>query len=141
MKIKYEFATGKPVEIEVSDEWSEVLIELDRQEYNINHKETRRHTSLDGLDYEGEWFADDTDIDALLIQSELSERMRSAIKSLKPAQQDLINNLYLTNHPLTQAEYSRKLGIAETSVQQNARRAKARLREILESQKIFFKKV
>jgi len=51
MKIKYHFNT-ETIEIEVSEEWGEILVELDRQEYNINHKETRRHTSLDAMKYE-----------------------------------------------------------------------------------------
>ena len=43
MKTKYEFVNGEVVEIEVSEEWAEVLAELDRQEYNNDKKETRRH--------------------------------------------------------------------------------------------------
>ena len=46
MKIQYQFA-DKTVEIEVSDEWGNILIDLDRQEYNNDHKETRRHASLE----------------------------------------------------------------------------------------------
>ena len=42
MKIKYAFA-DETVEIEVSEEWGNILIDLDRQEYNNDHAETRRH--------------------------------------------------------------------------------------------------
>ncbi len=52
MKITYKFATGEATTIEVTDEIGEILIDLDRKEYNVNHKETRRHTSLDGLNFE-----------------------------------------------------------------------------------------
>ena len=45
MKIQYKFAS-ETIEIEVSDEWGEILIDLDRQEYNNDHKETRRHSSI-----------------------------------------------------------------------------------------------
>ena len=58
MKIQYKFA-NETVEIEVSDEWGEILIDLDRQEYNNDHKETRRHYHLEGCAYEGEDFAVD----------------------------------------------------------------------------------
>lgn len=44
MKIKYEFAT-ETVEIEVTDAWGATIVDLDRQEYNIDNKETRRHCS------------------------------------------------------------------------------------------------
>ena len=56
MKIKYQFAT-ETVEIEVSDDWGNLVIDLDRQEYNNDHKETRRHVSLDAAEFEGEVFA------------------------------------------------------------------------------------
>lgn len=48
MKIKYEFAT-ETVEVEVSEEPGTAIVDLDRREYNINHKETRRHCSLDAF--------------------------------------------------------------------------------------------
>lgn len=46
MKIKYEFAT-ETVEIEVTDAWGATIVDLERQEYNIDNKETRRHCSMD----------------------------------------------------------------------------------------------
>ena len=46
MKIKYEFAT-ETVEIEVTDDWGAIVVDLDRQDYNTDHKETRRHCSLE----------------------------------------------------------------------------------------------
>lgn len=131
MRIHYEFS-DKTVEIEVNDEWGNILIDLDRQEYNVNHKETRRHTSLDGLDFEGKLFADNIDIPHLLEQKETAQMVRAAVEQLKPKQRDLIYALYLSDKPVSQAEYGRRLGIAETSVQQNARRAKQALKEILE---------
>lgn len=47
MKIKYQFA-DETVEIEVSEEWGNVLIEFDRRERNNNRRETRRHESCSG---------------------------------------------------------------------------------------------
>lgn len=132
MKITYKFATGEATTIEVSDEIGEILIDLDRQEYNVNHKETRRHTSLDGLDFEGKLFADNIDIPHLLEQKETAQMVRAAVEQLKPKQRDLIYALYLSDKPVSQAEYGRRLGIAENSVQQNARRAKQALKGILE---------
>ena len=49
MKVTYESLTAGKYTIEVPDEWKEVYVELDREEYNINHKETRRHVSLEAL--------------------------------------------------------------------------------------------
>lgn len=39
MKIQYKFAT-ETVTIEVDDRWGELLVDLNRQEYNNDHKET-----------------------------------------------------------------------------------------------------
>lgn len=51
MKIKYEFAT-ETVEVDVSAEMYALHMELNRVEYNNNHRETRRHVSLDtGLEH------------------------------------------------------------------------------------------
>lgn len=55
MKIKYEFANGT-VEVEVSDEPGSIIVALDRREYNINHKETRRYCSLDAFNVDGAFF-------------------------------------------------------------------------------------
>ena len=43
---RYHFSNGETISIDVSDDWGEILIDLDRQEYNNDHKETRRHYSL-----------------------------------------------------------------------------------------------
>ena len=63
MKITYEFVTGEVSEVEVDERLGGMLLDLDRQQYNNDKKETRRHVSLDGMDYEGELFvsAEDTE--------------------------------------------------------------------------------
>lgn len=61
MKIWYEFTNGEVSEIEVDEALGGLLVEFDRQEYNNDHKETRRHVSLNGLDYEGALFASPDD--------------------------------------------------------------------------------
>ena len=39
MKIRYQFAT-ETVEVEVSEELGNIIVDLNRQEYNNHHKET-----------------------------------------------------------------------------------------------------
>lgn len=56
MKIKYQFAT-ETIEVEVTDDWGNLVIDLDRLEYNNDHKETRRHVSYDALDFDGDAMA------------------------------------------------------------------------------------
>ena len=57
MKITYEFVTGEISEVEVDERLGGMLLDLDRQQENNDQKETRRHVSLDSMDYEGELFA------------------------------------------------------------------------------------
>ena len=64
MKIKCAFQDGSVTEVEVSDEIGAVIIDLDRQEYNINHKETRRHCSLDAFNLDDTLFPADDDVEA-----------------------------------------------------------------------------
>ena len=49
MKITYEFVTGEVSEVEVDEHLGGMLLDLDRQQYNNDQKETRRHVSLDGM--------------------------------------------------------------------------------------------
>ena len=93
MIIKYETATGT-VEVDVEEKWGNVVIDLDRQEYNNNHKETRRHYSLDACTYEGENFKD---IDRNLIvnqEPDLLEILPDALASLEPQQRELVKKVF-----------------------------------------------
>ena len=62
MKVRYEFVTGEFTEIEVDDSLGELLVDFDRQEYNNNHKETRRHCSLDAYNLDDALFPSDVDV-------------------------------------------------------------------------------
>ena len=75
MKVRYEFTNGEISEIEVDDSLGELLLDFDRQEYNNDHKETRRHISLDGMDYEGELFLSPADTEAEVLQREALARL------------------------------------------------------------------
>ena len=76
MKITYEFVTGEVSEVEVDERLGGMLLDLDRQQENNDQKETRRHFSLDSMDYEGELFASAEDM----------ARLYSAMEALSPSQ-------------------------------------------------------
>lgn len=135
MKIKYEFADGTISEIEVDDSIGEVIVAMEHDAYNLNRKETRRHTSLDCLEEEGLQFPDGTDLLAEVLHNETAAMVNEAVSHLKPQQQELINALYLSDKSVSHAEYAKKLGIAETSVTQKAWRARERLKQVIESMK------
>jgi len=125
MKIKYQFAT-ETVEIEVDDDWGNLVIDLDRQEYNNDHKETRRHVSLDAALYEGEAFADEG---AGLEKYAERIDLQRAISTLTDHQQRIIKGYFFDG--LTYVELGEELGISEAGVRQAANRALKQLRRII----------
>ena len=96
MIIKYEFS-NETVEIEVEDRWADVMLELDRREYNANHRETRRHCSLDALNLDDSFLPSDTDVEGDYIREAEAERLHAAIAKLSPRQQYLIQQVYFEN--------------------------------------------
>ena len=90
MKITYEFVTGEVSKVEVDERLGGLLLDLDRQQYNNDHKETRRHVSLDGMDYEGELFVSAKDTEGEAVRREDMARLFSAMETLSPDQRELV---------------------------------------------------
>lgn len=136
MKIKYQF-NDEVAEIEVSDEWGEILIDLDRQEYNVNHKETRRHVLLcihddDGNeDFDSPHLIDpDTDVVADVFRNMDTEQLHHAIQALLPQQQQLIYKVYFQG--LSYAEIAREEGVDRSAVRKRMERILTQLKKVLE---------
>lgn len=125
MKIKYRFAT-ETVEIEVAEDWGSLVIDLDRQEYNNDHTETRRHVSYDALDFDGDALAaEDPALTAYTEQDDL----RTAIARLTPNQQYIIRAYYFEGRTFT--DIAQTLGVGVSSVTRAAERAKKTLKKFL----------
>ena len=129
MKIQYKFAS-ETIAIEVSEEWSEILIDLDRQEYNNDHKETRRHYHLEGCAYEGDDFAvEDQALARLLEDDGLLAKLPSAVSSLLPRQRRLINQVFVERK--TYVAIAREDGVDESAVRKAVGRALKKLEKLL----------
>ena len=129
MKIQYKFAS-ETIAIEVSDEWGEILIDLDRQEYNNDHKETRRHYHMEGCVYEGEDFAvEDPALARLLEDDGLLANLPSAVASLLPRQRRLINQVFVERK--TYVAIAREDGVDESAVRKAVGRALKKLEKLL----------
>ena len=100
MKIRYEFVNGEVSEIEVDEGLGELLVDFDRQQYNNDHKETRRHVSLDGMDYEGELFTSVEDTEGELLRREDTARLMEAMEALSPSQRELLLKVYFNGRSL-----------------------------------------
>lgn len=115
MKVDYSFTTGEKTEIEVSEEWGTILLELDNQENNSERKETRRHASLNAMDYEGDIFADESaDIISILENKELLAKLQKMISSLQPQQKELVKKVFFEGK--TGTEIANEEGVSKAAI-------------------------
>ena len=119
MKIRYEFVNGEVSEIEVDESLGELLVDFDRQQYNNDHKETRRHVSLDGMDYEGELFT----------SAEDTARLMEAMKALSTSQRELLLKVYFEDQRIV--DIARAEGVTKQSVHERLKRAIHKLKNFL----------
>jgi len=130
MKITYTFANGDTSTVEVNEALGEVILEFNKEEYNNDHKETRRHTHLDTELEHSDWLAvDDEYISSLFAEPSKTDILRVAIKTLKPKQQDLLKALFYDG--MTQEQYATKMGVSQVAIHKQ-------LQTILKKLKKFF---
>ena len=129
MKITYEFVTGEISEVEVDERLGGMLLDLDRQQYNNDQKETRRHISLDGMDYEGELFASAEDTEREVEHREDMARLFSAMEALSPSQRELVEEVYFEERKIT--DIAREEGVSKQSVHERVQQALKKLEKNL----------
>lgn len=129
MKIRYEFVNGEVSEIEVDESLGELLIDFDRQQYNNDHKETRRHISLDGMDYEGELFASAEDTERELLRREDTARLTEAMKALSPSQRELVLKVYFNGRSLV--SIAAEEGVDKSAISHRLERIHKKLKKLL----------
>ena len=129
MKIQYKFVT-ETVTIEVDDRWGELLVDLNRQEYNNDHKETRRHSSMDALAEQGVQFATEQDaLTALFQEPSRAEMLREAVRTLKPTQQRLVQAVYYDG--ISVKDYAAQEGVDPSAITHRLRTIKNKLKKLL----------
>ena len=124
MKIRYAFANKEVVEIEVDDAWGNLVIDLDRQEYNNDHAETRRHASLEAMPYEGDFFEDER-ADLSRIDNYLS--LREAISRLPERQRQVVYLYFFEN--LSLRKIASALGLHHATVAESYNAAMKNLKK------------
>ena len=130
VKIMYRFADGHVEELEVEQEVAETLNELDRQEYNNNHRETRRHVTFDCIE-EKSWLAVDDQRLSRLFDSPPDEiRLRIAINQLEQHHRDLIIAIFYRGIKIV--EYARLSGVSQSAISQQLSNAIKKLKKLLE---------
>ncbi len=129
MKIQYKFAT-ETISIDVPNDWGEILIDLDRQEYNNDHKETRRHYSLEAKVYEGmDYAAEDSGLEAIFAGPTDEERLHTAIRQLSPDQQAMIRAIYFDGVSVN--DYAARMGVTQSAISHRLQTVKKKLKKLL----------
>ena len=129
MKITYEFVTGEISEVEVDERLGGMLLDLDRQQENNDQKETRRHVSLDGMDYEGELFVSAEDTEGETERREDMARLYSAMEALSPSQRELVEKVYFEERKIT--DIAREEGVSEAAIRNRLKKIYSRLKKFL----------
>ena len=129
MKIRYEFVNGEVSEIEVDDGLGELLVDFDRQQYNNDHRETRRHVSLDGMDYEGELFVSAEDTEGELLRREDMARLMEAMEALSPSQRELALKVYFNGKSVT--SIAAEEGVDKSAISHRLERIHKKLKKLL----------
>lgn len=130
MNIKYEFVTGEIVEIEVSDNIAEVAIEIERNTYNSNQRERRRHYSIDDMQGHGLQFKD-TKVDVVTIveKRERDALLRNELDKLLPQQKELVQKVFFQGMPIIQI--ARAEGVSEAAIRNRLNKIYKKLKNIL----------
>ena len=130
MKITYKFVTGEVAEVEVSEEIGAVIVDLDRLEYNNDHKETRRHYSLEGKVYEGmDYAVEDPGLEALFAGPTDEERLHAAIRQLSPDQKEMVRAIYFENMSVN--DYAARMGVTQSAISTRLQTVKKKLKKLL----------
>ena len=130
VKITYRFADGHVEELEVEQDVADSLKELDRQEYNNNHRETRRHVTFDCTE-EKSWLAVDDQRLSRLFDSPPEEiRLRMAINQLERHHRDLVVAIFFRGMKI--GEYARLSGVSQSAISQQLNLAIKKLKKLLE---------
>ena len=129
MKITYEFVTGEVSEVEVDERLGGMLLDLNRQQDNNDQKETRRHFSLNGMDYEGELFASAEDTEGEVVRREDMARLYSAMEALSPSQRELVQKVYFEERKIT--DVAAEEGVDKSAVSHRLERIHKKLKKIL----------
>ncbi len=128
MKIEYKFVTGT-VEVEVPDGWGTVLVDLNRQEYNNDHKETRRHCSLEAYNLDDGLLPSDEDVVRDIIEVEKDGRLHEAISRLDADQRELVEALYFEG--VKAADFAKRKGVSPSAITQRKATALKKLKRFL----------
>jgi len=98
MKIKYEFV-NEIKEFDVDENTGQIIKDLDRQEYNNQKKETRRHCSIE-KSLEFGTLGSNTNLEHTVISREDLKVLNKALATLTADQKDLVRRVFFDRQSL-----------------------------------------
>ncbi|PTM28246.1 sigma-70 RNA polymerase sigma factor region 4 domain-containing protein [Limosilactobacillus reuteri] len=129
MRIKLHQPTGIK-EITVTEAEGKEIIELNRIEYNDNHRETRRHVSLEAYDPYGALVQNDADPYQAVVNKEEMDQLYHSISQLKPAQQKLLMKKFWNE--MKQIDIAKDEGVSKMAITKRWQTIKRQLKKILQ---------
>ncbi len=130
MHIKLHQPTGIK-EITVTEAKGKEIIELNRIEYNDNHRETRRHVSLEAYDPYGALVKDDADPLQEVINKEEMDQLHQSVSQLTPAQRKLLMKKFWDG--MKQIDIAKEEGVSKMAITKRLQTIKRRLKKILQN--------
>lgn len=129
MHIKLHQPTGIK-EITVTEAKGKEIIDLNRIEYNDNHRETRRHVSLEAYDPYGALVKDDADPLQEVINKEEMDQLHQSVSQLTPAQRKLLMKKFWDG--MKQIDIAKEEGVSKMAITKRLQTIKRRLKKILQ---------
>ncbi len=121
---------GEVTEVEVDDELGQYIAGMDEADFNLNRKETRRHTYRLELEEKGRYIPDYSDPLDDVLKAERIRELMAAIEKLKPTQKELLIRVYWNKE--LQKDIATEEGVSQQAIA-------SRLKTILKNLKKFLK--
>lgn len=118
-------------EIMVTEAEGKEIIELNRIEYNDNHRETRRHVSLDAYDPYGALVKDNANPLQKIINKEEIEQLHHSIGQLNPEQQKLLMKKFWDD--MKQIDIAKEEDVSKMAITKRLQTIYRNLKKILQN--------
>lgn len=133
MIVKYdEFLSkipGEVTEVEVDDELGKYIAKMNEADFNLNRKETRRHTYMSELEEKGRYIPDDSNLLEDVLKEERIKELMAAIEKLQPQQKELLIRVYWNKE--LQKDIAAEEGVSEMTISRRMKKIYAFLKKIL----------
>lgn len=118
--------------IYLTEEDGKRMIEIARESYNEEQRESRRHMSLDAMDPEDRFFADDFDPVNKLGEEYRKKLLKEAVKLLPSGQKEILIKVFFMN--MKQSEIAKEKGVSPAAVSKQLSNALENIRKYIEKE-------